>query len=675
MTQSEALSILKTGSHVFLTGEPGSGKSHTINEYVAYLRARGIEPAITASTGIAATHIGGMTIHSWSGIGIRPKLGKDDLHAIASSRHIAKRVRCANVLIIDEVSMLPPETLSMIDAVCREIKQSSEPFGGMQVVLVGDFFQLPPIVRPQAGNDSPSMFIEERSTRFAYDSPAWERANLIVCYLTEQHRQDDSEFLALLSAIRRNAFGADHLCRLTSRTVHHGTVPKSAPKLFSHNVDVDHVNDGVLAQLPGEPRVFIMSSQGQEALVSTLKKGCLSPETLRLKVGAAVMFTKNNPKEGFVNGTLGVVEAFDRHDDHPIVRTRNGRRVDVEPMDWAVEEHGTIRARVTQLPLRLAWAITVHKSQGMSLDEAVMDLRNVFEFGQGYVALSRVRRLSGLHLLGWNERAFLVHPEVLAKDAQFHAQSEQAAVRIAGRVAGDEMTAMHERFLRLCGGTILSEGSVGAPKASRVPHAAHEHGNSRDERRGSTPLTTLSLPKGWERTLALIRSGKTIADVATLLGRTEGTIVRHLESLRARGQLPAHDTAHLARGSEEAIAAIHDACRALGTHQLSPIFEHFGGAYSYDMLRIARLLLNEHPVQGTSRGERVEPLPSPGFAEIRARHPNAYLPWDKAQDAQLRELFANGLSVAGLAHTFNRTRGAIRSRLAILFRLGLVDNG
>jgi ATP-dependent DNA helicase PIF1 len=651
MTQSEALSILKTGSNVFLTGEPGSGKSHTINEYVAYLRARGIEPAITASTGIAATHIGGMTIHSWSGIGIRPKLGKDDLHAIASSRHIAKRVRCAKVLITDEVSMLPPETLSMIDAVCREIKQSSEPFGGMQVVLVGDFFQLPPIIKPQVGNDSPIMFIEERSTRFAYDSPAWERANLSVCYLTEQHRQDDGEFLALLSAIRRNAFGADHLCRLTSRTVHHDAAPNAAPKLFSHNVDVDRVNDGILAHLPGEPQVFIMSSQGPSALASALKKGCLSPETLRLKVGAAVMFTKNNPKEGFVNGTLGVVEAFDQHHTHPIVRTRSGRRIEVEPMDWVVEENGTIRARITQLPLRLAWAITVHKSQGMSLDEAVMDLRDVFEFGQGYVALSRVRRLSGLHLLGWNERAFQVHPEVLAKDAGFHAQSEQAAVRIAGRVAGEEMTAMHERFLRLCGGTILSEAHVSAPKAARDSHTAREHGNTRGERR-------------WERTLALIRSGKTIADVATLLGRTKGTIVGHLESLRALGQLPAHDTAHLAQGFEEAIATIHDAFRALGTHQLSTIFEHFGGAYSYDMLRIARLLLNEHPVQGTT--------PSPGFDKIRERHPNAYLPWDKAQDEKLQELFVKGSPVAGLAQTFNRTRGAIRSRLA---KLGLVDNG
>ncbi|MDP3726082.1 MAG: AAA family ATPase, partial [bacterium] len=407
MTQAEALSILKTGANVFLTGEPGSGKTHTINEYVAYLRAQGVEPAITASTGIAATHIGGMTIHSWSGIGIKTKLDKYDLDRIASTKHVVKRALRAKVLIIDEVSMLLAETLSMIDAVCREVKQSSEPFGGIQIVLVGDFFQLPPVVKTATENG------------FAYHSPAWKRTNPFVCYLTEQYRQDDSNFLALLSAIRRNVFGGSHLRDIETRKIEPQTAPNSAPKLFSHNADVDRVNDEILAKLPGKQRIFTMSSQGPSALVFALKKGCLSPETLCLKVGTAVMFTKNNPKEGFVNGTLGLIEGFDKHNNCPIVKMRNGRQVEVKAMNWAMEESGRILARITQLPLRLAWAITVHKSQGMSLDEAVMDLSDVFEFGQGYVALSRVRRLSGLFLLGWNERAFQVHPEALENDVEF----------------------------------------------------------------------------------------------------------------------------------------------------------------------------------------------------------------------------------------------------------------
>ncbi|MBI5971339.1 MAG: AAA family ATPase [Deltaproteobacteria bacterium] len=525
MIQSLALSALKTGVNVFLTGEPGSGKTHTVNEYAAYLRARGIEPAITASTGIAATHINGMTIHSWSGIGIKSKLDKNDLHKISSSRHISKRVRNAKCLIIDEVSMLPPAALSMIDVICRKIKVSPEPFGGIQVVLVGDFFQLPPIVKTENVNDPQEMFIEEPPARFAYDSLAWGQANLTVCYLTEQHRQDDAGLLGLLSAIRNNAFDEGHLSAIKSRKIARHAPPNGAPKLFSHNVDVDRVNDEILAKLPGVSRVFTMSSQGPIALTSALKKGCLSPETLYLKAGAAVMFTKNNPKEGFVNGTLGAVEGFDNDHGHPIVKTRPGRRIKVEPMDWTMEENGKISARITQLPIRLAWAITVHKSQGMNLDEAVMDLSGVFEFGQGYVALSRVRRLSGLYLLGWNKRVFQVHPDVLKKDAEFRAQSSLTTDTF-GKIAEDEITARHVRFIHSCG--------------------------------GKTPLES----------------------------------------------------------------------------------------------------------------DDVSPASPSHFEKIREKHQMAYLPWDKAQDDKLRGLFAQGSPVSGLAETFNRTRGAIRSRLV---KLGLLN--
>ena len=153
MTQEEALAILKTGANVFLTGEPGAGKTHTINQYASYLRSRGIEPSITASTGIAATHIGGMNIHSWSGIGIRTYLDKYELDKISTTEYLAKRICRAKVLVIDEVSMLGPETFSMVEAVCRNIRQNNDAFGGLQVILVGDFFQLPPIVKATTDSD------------------------------------------------------------------------------------------------------------------------------------------------------------------------------------------------------------------------------------------------------------------------------------------------------------------------------------------------------------------------------------------------------------------------------------------------------------------------------------------------------------------------------------------
>ncbi|MBI4992946.1 MAG: AAA family ATPase [Candidatus Magasanikbacteria bacterium] len=451
MTQTQALAILKTGANVFLTGEPGAGKTHTINEYAAYLRARDIEPAVTASTGIAATHLGGMTIHSWSGIGIKNKLDKRDLHNIATNKYITKRVQPAKVLIIDEVSMLAPGTLEMVDAVCRVIKQNQAPFGGLQVIFVGDFFQLPPIIKKDYNENEQSEFFTEQVSRFAFDSPAWERAKPVVCYLTEQYRQDDNVFLNILSAIRRNIFGDNHLRHLAARKVEQHLAPEDAPKLFSHNVNVDSVNEAMLEKLPSQRHTFKSTSDGHHALVAVLQKGCLSPETLCLKIGAAVMFTKNNQREGFVNGTLGEVLGFDKESGLPIVRTRGGMKIEVEKMSWTIEENGEVRAQITQLPLRLAWAITVHKSQGMSLDEAVMDLSQVFEFGQGYVALSRVRRLSGLHLLGWNDRAFQVHPEVLAKDESFRLASQEAEALFA-KISPVEMEQKHKNFISSIGG-------------------------------------------------------------------------------------------------------------------------------------------------------------------------------------------------------------------------------
>lgn len=457
MTQNEALTILKTGANVFLTGEPGSGKSYTINEYARYLRTHDIEPAITASTGIAATHIGGMTIHSWSGIGIHTGLDIKDVRRIASSKHIGKRIRETNVLIIDEVSMLAPKTLDMVEAVCREARKNYEPFGGLQIILVGDFFQLPPIIKRkdenlptgQAGDPDQIILLDEPEARFAYDSSAWNRAKPVICYLTEQHRQDDKSYLGILSAIRDNTFNMKHVGYLESRRTTYNKVPNEAPKLFSHNVDVDLVNKDMLSQLPGEVMEFPMRSYGPTGLVATLKKGCLSPEFLGLKIGASVMFTKNNPRAGFVNGTLGIVEGFHEEDNYPIIRTRHNRLITAEPIDWGISEDGVSKATITQIPLRLAWAITVHKSQGMSLDEAVMDLSEVFEYGQGYVALSRVRRLSGVHLIGWNQRAFQVHPEVIFKEKEFQISSGLAEKEFK-ELSPKIIAQRHEFFIKMC---------------------------------------------------------------------------------------------------------------------------------------------------------------------------------------------------------------------------------
>lgn len=405
MTQSEALEILKSGQNVFLTGEPGAGKTFTINQFIEWLRQTGRRYAITASTGIAATHIGGVTIHSWTGIRMKRRIDINSLGTLEQDRFLVERIQRPQVLIIDEISMLDANFIDMIDVILRHFRDGSRSFGGIQVVFVGDFFQLPPVTK-------------SGPTKFAFQSDAWEEANLKVCYLTEQHRQLSGPFLSILHAMRSGSITSDHKSILAdTRNIPESEEPKT--HLFTHNADVDVMNNAELGKLEGATHTYKMEITAVHPVVADiLKKQCLSPEILDLKEGAVVMFTRNNFDKGYVNGTIGSVTGFDTG-GAPIVLTKDGNRIVPEKQEWRLEENGKVKATAKQIPLRLAWAITVHKSQGMSLDEAVVDLSNCFEYGQGYVAISRVRSLEGLKLVGINDKAFLMHPKVVRKDAEF----------------------------------------------------------------------------------------------------------------------------------------------------------------------------------------------------------------------------------------------------------------
>jgi hypothetical protein len=564
MDQQTALKILKSGVNVFLTGEPGSGKTYTTNQYVSYLHSHGIKPAITASTGIAATHIGGMTIHSWCGIGIKNRLGPGDLKNIAGNDYIKKRVGLAKILIVDEISMLPPETLSMIDAVCRTVKNSHMPFGGMQVVLVGDFFQLPPVMRKKYNEFTQDNLFDEGPMRFAYDAPVFREADFATCYITEQYRQDDRELLSLLSKIRSNKFDGIALGSIIQRKVDSDALPENAPKLYSHNENVDYVNDQMLAKIQAEAQYFPMIVKGHEALISAMKKGCLSPENLYLKVGAAVMFTKNNQKAGYVNGTLGVVEGFEKDTEFPIVKIRSGKKIVVEYADWIVEEDRKVKGRLSQLPLRLAWAITVHKSQGISLDEAVIDLSRVFEYGQGYVALSRVRRLSGIHLLGWNDKAFQVDPEVLERDKQLRIDSANADKMFSNFSENDTLQ-MATDFVVKCGGAVDIDDVILPEKKQKIKTA--------------------------DETLLLWDEGMTISHIAEIRKLSDKTILGHVEDLAKVGKIKKKDLSRiLSVDALKNLKKIQEAFKKLKTEKLTPVFEYFKGKYSYDEIKIIRIM-------------------------------------------------------------------------------------
>ncbi len=413
MTQKEAFIILESGHNVLLTGPAGSGKTFLLNKYIAYLKKKEIGVAVTASTGIAATHIGGRTIHSWAGIGIKDSLSPRELQVLSKKSYLKKQFEKTKVLIIDEISMLHAHRLDMIDDVCQTFKQNSLPFGGLQIVMSGDFFQLSPISR---GQDE---------AEFVYKANVWPEMDVRICYLDEQHRQNDKKMTNILTRLRQNKLEAKTIALLESRL---NIKPKSGIKpvrLYTHNADVDSINQVELNKIKAEEFSFRMTGEGEKKLMKTLKKNCLAPENLALKQGALVMFVKNKFKDNkvvYVNGTMGVVIGFD-DDKFPLVRLNSGEEILVTPDSWTIDDENKILAKINQIPLRLAWAITVHKSQGMTLEAAEIDLSKSFGYGMGYVALSRLTSLDGLYLAGINEMAYRLDPQVAAYDQELLALS------------------------------------------------------------------------------------------------------------------------------------------------------------------------------------------------------------------------------------------------------------
>lgn len=402
MDQLLALEILLSGEHVLLTGPAGSGKTYVLNEFIRRAKKEGKHVSVTATTGLAATHIGGTTIHSWSGIGVHDELPEDfEDYLLKSRRDI---IETTDVLVIDEVSMLHDYRLDMVDTVARAVRDDDRPFGGIQVVLCGDFFQLPPVNRE-----------DSREGGFVVNAAVWEELDPVICYLGEQHRQDDEVLLDILNALRQGDIRRRHAETLLQRV---DASLGDVTELHTVNVDVDRINQQKLEMLDGEMQVYEATTTGQENWVASLKRSCMASEKLVLKTGALVMAIKNSPERKYVNGSIGTVIGFEKETRYPVVEFRNGRTVTMKEDTWELRDGDKKRASLSQIPLRLAWAITVHKSQGMTLDAARIDLRKAFVEGMGYVALSRVRSLSGLSLIGINQMALRISDEALAIDGR-----------------------------------------------------------------------------------------------------------------------------------------------------------------------------------------------------------------------------------------------------------------
>lgn len=540
---------MKMGYNVFITGPAGSGKTYVLNEYIKFLKKNNIEVGITASTGIAATHMGGTTIHSWSGLGIRDQLTEFDLDHLSEQRYLWKRLEKVSVLIIDEVSMLHHFRFDLIEKILQHFRHTDAPFGGVQVILCGDFFQLPPV----------SRFGEPRP-EFIYRSEAWSKLNLKICYLEEQHRQTDNDYLTLLNAIRAGEVTPEIAEPLQARFHQEPKVCLAPTKLHTHNIDVDVINDKELEHLEAPARVFEMTTRGRQPLVEVLKKSCLAPAILRLKVGARVMFVKNNFEKGYANGTLGVISGFDF--EGPRVRTKDGKEISVELATWVIEEDGKIKAELSQFPLRLAWAITIHKCQGMSLDAVEVDLSKSFEKGMGYVALSRVRTLGGLKLLGLNNIALQVNEEVLEQDKQFRDLSAEQA-KILHSIETEKIKIMQAEFLK-------------------------RNSLSFKEKKAKKPSTI-------EETKSLVLAGKDLEEIIKERGLKKSTVFDHLEKIKENDKTIDFKVFKKSLAPAK-FKEIEQAFKKLATENptrlLSPIRESLGHKYSYDDLRLVRLFLD-----------------------------------------------------------------------------------
>jgi len=428
--QLRGVEIVETGVNTFLTGMAGTGKSTVTTAIVG--RARD-NIDLCATTGIAALNLQQQfkertglvvktsTVYRFAGIGLGPALGQSfeayffylQSNMTMSRRAAFHRVGSARTVVIDEISMLPGRVLDYLDFHFKRIRCNNAPFGGAQIVAVGDFLQLPPVAK-------------DRCYDWAFNSKAWKEAGFVECYMTQIFRQNEPVFVTALNDFRVGRVRGETAAALQSRVARFPS--RDIPRLFTHNVQVDKWNAYQLENIETEEiRTYNASTNGQPDQVEFLIKNLVTPSELQLKRTARVMFTANITVDGDLvaaNGECGKVEEF--RDGEILVEKDNGKLIRVEPFSWQFDPQDDQSAKFIQYPLRLAYSMTIHKSQGLTLDRALIDIRAAREPGQAYVALSRLRSLSGLFLKDWF-KGIVVSPDAIEFYRRLERQNGLAA--------------------------------------------------------------------------------------------------------------------------------------------------------------------------------------------------------------------------------------------------------
>lgn len=398
--QKAILEFIRNGDNVFFTGPGGCGKSFLLQTLI---KERHGHPGVyvTAMTGIAATHIGGTTLHSFAGIGLGKGTLAELIENVSKFQKSVQRWKTATMLIVDEVSMLSAVLFEQLEAIARHFRQNSNFFGGLQIVFVGDFAQLPPVDKT---NSKVGML---------FQSAVWQSAGIKEIELNRPFRQKESDMIDALTDIRFGVVSPrarDFLQSVSRPLVFSDGIEPT--KLYARNNSVDAENAQRLGMLTGESKRFHSRSTGAQKEIADLSRNCMAPDIIDLKVGAQVMYLVNAVELNLVNGSRGVVTDF--RNGMPLVQfAGRSEALVVMPFTWEKTLGREVVATRSQLPLKLAWAITIHKSQGMSIDRLIISLKDCFECGQAYVALSRATCKSGLSLSSFDPSAIVANNDVI----------------------------------------------------------------------------------------------------------------------------------------------------------------------------------------------------------------------------------------------------------------------
>ncbi len=558
--------VEKTDMSLFLTGKAGTGKTTFLREVVRYTKKKCI---VLAPTGIAAVNAGAMTIHSFFQFGLGPFVQgviepKSDFRINKSKLEL---IRHLQLLIIDEVSMVRADLMDHIDVELRRIRRNSKPFGGVQLLMIGDLQQLPPIAH--GGEDE--LLRQYYKTLYFFSSSALKSMKYSCIELKNVYRQTDGHFIDILNHARNCTLTSQDISDLNAR-YNPGFSPKPEDgyiRLMTHNRQVDYVNETELEKLDSKPYTFVAAVTG-----TFPEESYPTSDSLTLKKGAQVMFIKNDPERRFINGTLGEVKSIDKN-SIAVRLAESGKVIDVEPMEWQNiryqfdEESKEISSkqigRFKQYPLKAAWAITVHKSQGLTFDKAIIDVHAAFSPGQAYVALSRCRTLDGLVL------SSPVSASVFMRDNAVDAYMNY----ISRPVEELAFSSCYEYF--------EYEKKPEQEEVAPVKKVKINKEKPKKEKKEELCDDTGKKLSTFECSYKLYNQGDTVEQIAEKRKLNPVTIEGHLARYVASGDIDVHefvdgDTLQ----KVEAYCMEHPEEKAL-----KPIFEHFDAKIPYGVLRMA----------------------------------------------------------------------------------------